>query len=1234
MTTHGRINPETLSAFLEGLPDLLESLRAQGYGLGTRQHVAAHELLGSLFARGGLPPTLAELDEWLAPLVCFTPAQQEDFRDRYLHWLREKNFAPPPPMPEIKEGQGNKAQGAGPTKKPPPPERFKAWLRTHRRRVYVAGAVAAFALALALYVPSKVCLTPLLPGPCPTPSPELTPTPSPEPTPTPTPTPTPKPSPSPTPARTAKQTTEPAQDSGQAWDAEKPSGGKLLFEDLAEVKLKDPPPPPGFWMRDFTTLVALTLAPPLAGLGLLHFLRRRRRRRDAERWRDERPRYDKIKVRGARERVFQSAALRPIARGLRHYLTVDSRVLDARSTVHASVGRGGLFTPVYGRRRTLPEYLVLIDRVGFNDQLAQFNSDVVARLSEHDVYLDTYYFHGDPRRCREGGADSPQLSLSDLAARHPDHYLLIFSDGTGMMSTTTGRPEPFVEQLHFWRGRALLTSIPRLEWEYREWALEREGLKVLPATLDGLRALVDAVNTGARTARPPDFDETPPYPDILIQQPALWKERDEPPPHQTRRLVTHLRRYLGPKGFELLCACAVYPVMQWGVTLFLAYELLSKRETDELLPRLLRLPWFRNGTMPQWLRRVLTREFPRARRRLVRERLEHLLLAFLEGPERGLRPRFAEEKAAPLSLLTRLNKRVEAWRRSRHLRRRLEHVPARSPLAEPVFLNYITDNRRAEALPDPVRNKLFRRGVAAFGMRLAPAAALVLVAVLTGLFLLLLERPADNIHTPGAPDDIFSRLFPLTPEQTSDPDFFYTPTTALRGQSVNITVKTVTPGEYDLSSMRLAPADPSGKITLKPLAPASYYEQKFDWLMSTVTVARDATPGPAALNLYDGERLRATLPLTVVATPTPVPTPTPPPPGPCPAVRIEVGDDFVSRDGRYVINMSAVVRNLPPGGGPLSYNWRTTGALSITGARNIESVEVTRLGGQGVPNRSTVSVEVGGLPPGCPNTATSYQDAPPPTPTPTPAHTLNVSVNPATVTICPDNPKLNEPADSRVQVTAWLTPIDLRASYKADVGGGVIDETGRTRANAPMYTWDLSGLKPGTYSVSAYANSGGDSAQGWKYTRAQRVTVKGCAAPPEATTPRPSAAVLRSAAGTTDDLKGQAATLLRLKSSLAKQGDLSSGEAREVESELSRLGNTLNALGNNLRAFIANPALSSPSILSSQVDNVYASLKSLEAEVANVKDGNARGQLNKFVQLMQSNASALNRLKSSGGGNR
>ncbi len=1066
MNTHGRINPETLSAFLEGLPDLLESLRAEGYGLGTRQHIAAHELVGSLFARGGLPPTLPELGEWLAPLICFTPAQQEDFRERYLQWLVERGLVgkeglPPPPLPvEVPPP---------PPVTPPPPlwERVARRLSAHRRTLLVtfSALVVAASLFAAYYFvkaylneedPTQVVvLDPPMPDPTPVPVPLDD-------------------------VEVAYLPTITQQDVGVAWDADRPAGGKTQADDLSQTVLNDPPPPAGFWVRNFNTLVALVLVPPFAALGLWQVLRRRQRRRDAESWRGERPRYDKIKVRGARERVFQSAALRPIARGLRHYLSVESRQLDARATVRASAGRGGLFTPVYGRRRTLPEYLVLIDRVGFGDQLAQFNSDIVARLSEHDVYLDTYYFHGDPRRCREGGADSPQLSLSDLAARHPDHYLIIFSDGTGLLSTTTGRPESFVEQLLYWRGRALLTPVPRLEWEYREWALEREGLKVLPASIDGLRLLVDAVSTGGRPTRAPGFDETPPYPDILREQPSLWKERDAPSPSQTRRLVTHLRRYLGPEGFELLCACAVYPLMQWSVTLFLAYELLGRHKVEEVLPRLLRLPWFRNGTMPQWLRRTLVQEMPRARRRLVRERLEHLLLAFLETPEQGLRPRFAEEQAAQelthASFITRLSERLAAWRRSRRLSRRLEQAPARSPLAEPVFLNYITNNQHAEALPEPVRNRLFRRGVAAFGLRLAPAAALVAVAVLTGLFLLLLERPVYNAYTRGFPPDLMSRLLARPPEQTTDPDFTYTPTTVKQGQTVDVTIREVTPGEYDFGKMSIAPADPGSKITLKTLNVGrglsySALNQNSDSLTATVVVAPDAPPGPTELLLYDGSKLRGRLSFTVTAG---SPTQT------CPELRVTADSLGTTTAGEMV---TVSVAGAPRGA---SYSWGTQGYVNKRGgdSQSILLVAIDRT----VPGRNAVTVTVGGLPEGCPNSASYvFPSRGAPTPTPTLVPAFNVSVEPQTVTVCPSNPKLNEPTDSTVTVTVRTTMM-----VDVTVNDGKFSSRGVSRVSYPMYDWNLSGMAPGTYTVTARPAAAAAPAGASRPGVTQTVTVKGC----------------------------------------------------------------------------------------------------------------------------------------------
>jgi hypothetical protein len=317
--------------------------------------------------------------------------------------------------------------------------------------------------------------------------------------------------------------------------------------------------------------------------------------------------------------------------------------------------------------------------------------------------------------------------------------------------------------------------------------------------------------------------------------------------------------------------------MQWGVTLFLAYELLAPREVDELLPRLLRLPWFRNGTMPQWLRRLLVRELPRPRRRLVRERLEHLLLAFLEEPGRGLRPRLPGEAggqggAAGWPLAAGLRGWLDAWRRRRRLMLRLEVAPARSPLAEPVFFDFVTHNDLAEALPERLREGLFRRGIAAFGLRLAPALALLSAAVLTALFLLLLAQPVYDIYTPGYVPDLMSRLLFRAPRGTTDPHFSYTPTTARRGETVEVTIQPVTPGAYDLTHMSLAPSDPRSGISLTRIdaGPGLSYNTasaNSNALSVPITIAPDAPLGPTELLLNEAGQLRARLPFYVTGPP-------------------------------------------------------------------------------------------------------------------------------------------------------------------------------------------------------------------------------------------------------------------------------------------------------------------------------------------------------------------------------
>jgi hypothetical protein len=64
--------------------------------------------------------------------------------------------------------------------------------------------------------------------------------------------------------------------------------------------------------------------------------------------------------------VFQRALIE-----LRRHRQFASPELDAAATVRETIRQGGFFTPKFGRRRTLPDYLLLIDRASLHDEQAR-----------------------------------------------------------------------------------------------------------------------------------------------------------------------------------------------------------------------------------------------------------------------------------------------------------------------------------------------------------------------------------------------------------------------------------------------------------------------------------------------------------------------------------------------------------------------------------------------------------------------------------------------------------------------------------------------------------------------------------------------------------------------------------------------------------------------------------------------------------------------------------------------
>src|SRR6185503_4150875 len=348
----------------------------------------------------------------------------------------------------------------------------------------------------------------------------------------------------------------------------------------------------------------------------------------------KKPRLEQVTVGGISAGLFRETGFRRIAQELRRHRLSASYDLDVQPTVGATIRAGGRFTPIYSSRRVSPEYLVLIDRVTFRDQQAQLEDKLISRLVEDNVFVDRYYFHGDPRVSRREDPTSPHLTLRDLAALHPDHYLIIFSDGAGLMSPLSGRPQRWLESFSAWPGRALLTEEALADWGYREWALAGLGFAVLPASTTGLQLLSETIN--ARAAhRTIAGDWSKRYPKLVQERPERWLEASAPERAIVGELCEQLRAFLGDEDYAWLGACAVYPVLQWDLTLYFGIKLTRREAFEERLLSLVRLPWFRHGVMPDWLRERLISDLPADRELIIRQTLEDLLITSLDQPLKG-----------------------------------------------------------------------------------------------------------------------------------------------------------------------------------------------------------------------------------------------------------------------------------------------------------------------------------------------------------------------------------------------------------------------------------------------------------------------------------------------------------------------------------------------------------------------------------------------------------------------
>ena len=547
-----------------------------------------HQLLLILTAQGECPSTAEEFANVIGPLVCKNPQHQQRLLALIKVWLNVNNSAP-------------QAQVSQPTRTAQPTRHWQTRLR-HSVRQYVLEVLCLLVLlALAVFAYSH---QPQQVSP-PTPVSEITPA---------------------TPSKPGQPPPLTPNIAISDWVAPNPQPMPIKPVVLASAKAA--------WLSLPSVLLLLWLG--------WRYRRRRVMRTHAA---DDEYKILGLQFNNTAPNISAAFTGPDIARAAQQLLRpkwLASSRLHVADTVTATAQAFGLFTPVYQQRPIQPEYLVLVQSLHSQDQLADLAETLIAALSTRQLRISSYRFRDDPRllipwRLADGATAAH--SLSELALNQATARLIIISDwGILFHPYQHQRPRAWVGELDTWLQRVWLSpgyDTPQAA-QLAQTQAQDLNLHLLPLTAAHIPQLAEWLSQDlplpAATGQTDDGFILPP---IFSDTAESWLEWR--PPHGIRLndLSTQLRAYLGAEGFLLLQASAVFPKPLWALVQLLDSQLFPSQQAvpkqsasrrmfwlkkpspvvttppnlakqrlarEQRLLRLSRLPWLRHAYMPDYLR--------------------------------------------------------------------------------------------------------------------------------------------------------------------------------------------------------------------------------------------------------------------------------------------------------------------------------------------------------------------------------------------------------------------------------------------------------------------------------------------------------------------------------------------------------------------------------------------------------------------------------------------------------
>ena len=579
-----RPNDHPLPAgYLRDLGTFLARLRTNGIEIGDQQESSVFRLFAYLSAKGEEPRTVGEFASIITPVLAGTPRQQQVCHEaaRDVFGPSGGSETPVPPLDKIPQRKGMIARLAG--RSP-------------------AAMIAASVLVVAVLALGAIFLN--------------------------------------------RQDAAGSADDVTT-DRGVPRGSLKSLEWIQNIKIEELEPPEQSWQNRTARWYYTEYDPPkwMALLGpwlvyalilgaLIWAMVAHLRREKASRNITELP----FNFRGDRP-SFGDRNLTGDLQPLRKVPWVSLPEFDEIASVDATVHAGGLPTAVF-RDRVVPlEFVTLVDKRSPRDHFAAFGNVFFQSLQSAGIRTERFFFDTSPTilmDSRTGGSERLDVVLN----RSPGAAVLIFLTEDEIIDPISGRCRDWVTEIAA-HGPTFL-FVPETQAAQPDLiALMPEGAKVLPASPDGLRRLVSLLS-GARAS--PEL-QTALHPlDALFarlcERRTRWMKSTPLPRPEREELIAALRKSAGADGLQWIAATSVYPELRWPMSLRLRDRLglgaSRPAQIDSDVLRVVQLPWFRFGYMPQWLRTHLIGELPDTLSETIRKVILNAM-GLRSGGKRGAR---------------------------------------------------------------------------------------------------------------------------------------------------------------------------------------------------------------------------------------------------------------------------------------------------------------------------------------------------------------------------------------------------------------------------------------------------------------------------------------------------------------------------------------------------------------------------------------------------------------------